>query len=146
MSRRLFALVCLAVLGQLVPTAHAEPPPGGALYAVVVPVGGNRAAVVLLCETTHTDPMTATTLACDLYDSSGRPSIHHEMPVRPAGCVVVADDLVLPIEYCATLTTTYPDGSSQTRQQCGHTGGTPPPHTPPGPGSPGVTACTDPAG
>lgn len=146
MSRRLFALLCLAVLGQLAPAAHAEPP-GMAPYAVVAPGSDGRALVVLLCEATNHDTSMTATLGCDVFDSSGRPSIHREMPAGPAsGCVVVADDLVLPIEYCTTLTTTYPDGSSQTRQQCGHTGGTPPPHTPPGPGSPGVTACTDPAG
>jgi hypothetical protein len=143
--RSLLASVCLALLVPFAPAAHADAPTA-ATYAVIDVHDDGTADVTVLCTATNTATDTeSTTVACDVYDSSARPSIHRETGVTgPAGaCVLVATGRVVPIEYCTTTTVRYRDGSSQSTTQCSHLGGGPTPHHPPEPPQPGL-GCSDP--
>lgn len=148
-SKLLLSLLGATLVATLAPPVHAAAPPESRTFAVVDPDDQGIARVVVLC-TGQAPPADSalTVVACDLYDSSGRPSIHHERGFAgPAGvCVINAFNMVIPVEYCTTTTTTYRDLSKQSTTQCGHAGGAPPPHNAPGPYTPNVLECLDAVG
>lgn len=151
-------LLLLLVLAPLTPPASAAEPPAAVMRGVLVEEAG-FARLALVCgghPPSDNAPFPASrfatevaqlTVACDIYDGSGQPSIHHEraFPGGAGVCVISAFNLVMPIEYCATVTARYRDLSQQTVTECGFAGGHPP-RTAPSPSRPSVLECLDPVG
>lgn len=149
----------LLVLAPVTPPASAAEPPQARAQGVLAEENG-FARLTLVCAghpPSNNAPFPASrfateiaqlTVACDIYDGSGRPSIHHARNFAGAAgvCVISAYNLQLPIEYCATVTATYRDLSQQTVTHCGFVGDGPPAHTAPAPASPSVLECLDPIG
>lgn len=148
-SRLFLALVGVALVSTLAPTAQAYDAPKAQTYAVVAPDSTGMARVIVVCTATAPPVDSAlSVIGCDLYDSSARPSIHHERMYSGGSgvCVINAFLMQLPVEYCTTVTTTYQNSSTQTAQQCGHSGGAPPPHNAPAAHNPSLAECLDAVG
>lgn len=146
-SRLLLIALGLTLLTPLAPPASAAPPPTAMTQGIVIPDADGYARVAVTCRgTAPPADVIRTVVKCDIYDNSGRPSIHDERSwVVGAGlCIVHGFALVMPVEYCTTTVATYRDFSVQTAEHCGHAGGEPPPRTPPAPHVPAHHSCFDP--
>jgi hypothetical protein len=148
-SRFLLASICTALLVPLAPAAHAA---GNVQAIVVTPVistdGIGASRVVVNCLGLGDQDALLISMTCDMYDSSGAPSIHHQRNFPgPAGhCVINAFNMQLPVEVCATATATFKDLSTKTSTACYTSGSPAPPHTAPSPHTPGFLECEDPLG
>lgn len=147
-SYRLFlSLLAMTLVATIAPPAGAAPPaPIAETYAFVSPDEFGNALVVVAC--TGRGPAQESSrivVACDLYDDSGGPSIHHERSYTgfAGACFIASQGARLPVEFCTTVTLTYRDLSKQSATQCSHAGEYLPPHNAPPSATPTATECFD---
>lgn len=147
-TRSMLALLCGSLLLPLATPARANHAVTAQTHGVVWPEG-DYARVVVLCSgrTEQVTRAARTVVLCEIFDSSGKPSIRRQRSsAGPAcACVLNAYLLEMPITICVTATVTFTDLTEDTDVDC-QTYETPaPPRNPPSsPYNP--LECLDPAG